>query len=319
VTTAAAPAIDVRGLRKVYGSGERAVVAVDGLDVRVERGEVFGLLGPNGAGKTTTVEICEGLLAPTAGEVEVLGWSYARNERAIRERIGVSLQETVFFDKQTIRELIRLFCSFYTDARPVDEVIELVSLQQKADARYASLSGGQKQRLAVACALVGRPDLLFLDEPTTGLDPQSRRSLWEVVREFRRQGGTVVLTTHYMEEAAALCERVMIVDGGRSIALGTPRELVASLGAGHVIEVRAAGLAAVDPRALRAVPSVQDVAVDNDRLTLTVGEVHTALPAVLELATASRVELEDLTLRHTTLEDVFVHLTGRQLREDGAP
>ncbi len=223
-------AVECRGLVKRYED----VVAVDGLDLTVRLGECFGLLGPNGAGKTTTVEILEGLLAADAGHVEVLGTRWdGRRDRALRERLGIQLQETQLNDKLTVEETVRLFRSFYRRGRTVDEVIELVGLESKRASWVGKLSGGQRQRLAVACALVNRPDLLFLDEPTTGLDPQSRRQLWELLQQFRAQGGTTLLTTHYMEEAEALCDRVAIVDRGKVIASGTPRDLVATLGAGH--------------------------------------------------------------------------------------
>lgn len=315
----AGPAIRLRGLRKIYGEGAKRVLAVDGLDLEVPRGEVFGLLGPNGAGKTTTVEICEGLLDPTEGEVEVLGRSWKRDERALRARVGVTLQSTRFFEKQSVRELLELFCAFYDDARPVDQVLDLVGLQDKAGARFEALSGGQQQRVAVASALAGRPELLFLDEPTTGLDPSARRQLWDVVRAFRDEGGTVVLTTHYMEEAAALCDRIVIVDHGRAIAEGTPRSLVESLGAAHVVEIHAVGLERVDRAAFEELPTVHECVVDGATLRLTVDEVHRVLPAVLAAVERQGLELADLTLRTTTLDDVFVHLTGRQLSDAGAP
>ncbi len=306
----AAPAIEIEGLRKVY---DGKVVAVDGLDLRIERGEVFGLLGPNGAGKTTTVEICEGLLEPTDGSVRILGRTWRDDAKAIRERIGVSLQETRLFEKQTVRELCALFASFYTDPRPVDEVVDLVGLGEKRDARYKALSGGQKQRLAVATALAGKPELLFLDEPTTGLDPQSRRSLWDVVRRFQAEGGTVLLTTHYMDEAEVLCDRIGIVDHGKAIALGTPRELIAGLGAAHVVELEADGL---DLAALRGVPGVAEVEDSAGRVIATVERPHETVPALLAAVARAGVELRGLSTRHTSLEDVFVHLTGRTLRED---
>ena len=227
----ASHALEVRGLVKRYGD----VTAVNGLDLEVFPGECFGLLGPNGAGKTTTIEICEGLTEPDAGEVMVLGRRWDRDHRALRERLGIALQETQLSEKLTVEETLALFRSFYTTPRPVDDVIDLVSLGEKRTARVVALSGGQKQRLAVACALVGNPELLFLDEPTTGLDPQSRRQLWELIEQFKRSGRTVVLTTHYMDEAERLADRVAIVDHGRIIALGTPRELIASLGAEYVV------------------------------------------------------------------------------------
>src|SRR5687767_504514 len=219
----------VRGLRKTYGD----VVAVDGLDLEVRNGECFGLLGPNGAGKTTTIEICEGLLARDSGEVQVLGRTWENNENDLRERLGIQLQDTQLAEKLTVRETIDLFRSFYSRARDAKSVIEIVQLGEKQNARVGTLSGGQKQRLAVACALVGDPELLFLDEPTTGLDPQSRRQLWSLIEDFRSMGRTVFLTTHYMDEAEKLCDRVAIVDHGRVIALGTPHELIESIAATH--------------------------------------------------------------------------------------
>lgn len=222
-----APAVVCRGLRKRYGD----VVAVDGLDLEVRTGECFGLLGPNGAGKTTTVEILEGLLTPDGGEVTVLGCRWgAGDDAALRQRLGIQLQETQLNDRLTVVEIVRLFRSFYHRGPTVDEVIGLVELDAKRDARVGKLSGGQKQRLAVACALVNEPDLLFLDEPTTGLDPQSRRQLWALLGRYRARGGTIVLTTHYLDEAEALCDRVAIIDHGRVIALGAPAHLKASLG-----------------------------------------------------------------------------------------
>ena len=230
------PAIRCAGLVKLYGD----VTAVAGLDLTVELGECFGLLGPNGAGKTTTIEILEGLTPPDAGEVEVLGvrWDHGRGggARALQERLGIQLQETQLADKLTVEETVRLFASFYRRSHPVDEVLRWVELEDKRRAWVSKLSGGQKQRLSVACALVNRPELLFLDEPTTGLDPHSRRELWEIIGRFRQAGGTVLLTTHYMEEAERLCDRVAIMDQGRVIALGSPQSLVAALGADHVVE-----------------------------------------------------------------------------------
>jgi len=220
-----------QNLQKRYGD----VAAVDGLSFGVGRGECYGLLGPNGAGKTTTIEILEGLLAPDGGEVEVLGLRWARHESELRQRLGIQLQETQFTDKLTVAETVRLFRSFYRQGRDVDELLELVELVTKRDSWVMKLSGGQKQRLSIACALAGDPDLLFLDEPTTGLDPQSRRQLWSLLGRFREAGGTVLLTTHYMEEAQTLCDRVAIIDRGRLLAEDTPRALIASLGAPKVV------------------------------------------------------------------------------------
>ena len=218
-------------LMKRYGD----VIAVDGLTFQVNRGECFGLLGPNGAGKTTTIEILEGLLEPDAGEVEILGLAWRQHQRELRQRIGVQLQETQFSDKLTVEETLRLFRSFYLRGRAIDDLLRIVELESKRRSWVVQLSGGQKQRLAVACALAGDPDLLFLDEPTTGLDPQSRRQLWDLLSQFRQQGGTILLTTHYMDEAETLCDRVAIVDHGKVIAEGTPRDLIARLGAPRVV------------------------------------------------------------------------------------
>ena len=201
----------------------------------MRRGECFGLLGPNGAGKTTTIEILEGLLTPDAGEVEVLGLRWRTHERAIRERLGIHLQETQLSEKLTVEEMLRQFRSFYRRGRPIPELLQIVELEGKRDSRVGGLSGGQKQRLSLACALAGDPDLLFLDEPTTGLDPQSRRQLWGVLERYRARGGTVLLTTHYMDEAQTLCDRVAVVDHGKLIALDTPKALIAALAAPKVV------------------------------------------------------------------------------------
>lgn len=245
-------AVRCENLTKRYGS----VIAVDGLALSVRRGECFGLLGPNGAGKTTTIEILEGILAPDTGDVAVLGLHWGRHDAELRQRLGVQLQETQLAEKLTVEETLRLFRSFYHRGRSVDELMRIVELEGKRRSWVGRLSGGQRQRLALACALAGDPDLLFLDEPTTGLDPQSRRQLWDLLGRFRARGGTIVLTTHNMDEAETLCDRVAIVDHGRVIALGTPADLVGSLGAPKVV------------------------------------------------------------VRQGTLEDLFVSLTGRHLREE---
>jgi len=314
-----APAIDLRDLRKTYRKGRETVRAVDGLDLVVERGEVFGLLGPNGAGKTTTVEVCEGLTVPDSGEVRILGRAWRGGEDdAIRARIGVCLQETKFHENANVDEVLRLFRSCFDRGRTVDEALALVSLQEKRGARQKSLSGGQRQRLAVATALLGDPDLLFLDEPTTGLDPQSRRQLWQVVRDYRAQGGTVLLTTHYMDEAQQLCDRVAIVDRGKVIALGSPAELIRSLGAEHFVVADLVDPdAAADDACLLALPDVVAVERRGERVECTVASVHTALPAILAALEQRGVAIDGLATRHATLEDVFVHLTGRHLRAGG--
>jgi ABC-2 type transport system ATP-binding protein len=295
------------------------VVAVAGLDLVVRAGECFGLLGPNGAGKTTTIEILEGLTLPDSGDVEILGarWQDGAAGRALRERLGIQLQETQLADKLQVGEVLALFRSFYRQSHTVDEVIALVELEEKRKARVVTLSGGQKQRLAVACALVSKPELLFLDEPTTGLDPQSRRQLWDIVRRFRAAGGTVLLTTHYMEEAERLCDRVAIMDHGKIIAQGTPKELIASLGADHVVDFALAegGIPEDLVEVLRQMGGVSAVRTGSDGVSLTVVELHRALPALLALLKERGVELSLLTTHHATLDDVFVSLTGRQLRD----
>ncbi len=313
-------AIQCVNLVKTY-DGKPPVEAVRGIDLEVQEGECFGVLGPNGAGKTTTIEILEGLLKPTSGDVEVLGLKWRRDGTAIREQIGISLQETRFSDKLTVSETLTLFRSFYRQGIEPFEAIKRVSLEEKADTWVKRLSGGQKQRLAVAAALVGDPALLFLDEPTTGLDPQSRRQLWEIIEQCRRQGRTTLLTTHYMEEAERLCDRVAIVDRGRVIALGPPQELIAQLGSEHVIEFSfdapQSSSSTVDD--WQALPAVNAARQEADMVHLSVTEPHIALPAVLERLRDRSWRLASLTTRHASLDDVFVMLTGRQIEEpDGA-
>jgi ABC-2 type transport system ATP-binding protein len=311
MSATATPAIRCAALVKRYG----AVTAVDGLDLEVARGECFGLLGPNGAGKTTTLEVLEGLLEPTSGHVEVLGCRWATDADALRERLGITLQETRLPERLTVLEIVRLFRSFYAEGRDPEEVIRLVSLEEKRSAWYDRLSGGQKQRLAVACALAGNPELLFLDEPTTGLDPQSRLQLWDVVVAQKAAGKTVLLTTHYMEEAERLCDRVAIVDHGKVIALGTPRELIARVAGQEVVEFSADG-ALLDERALAALPGARGVRRAADGWALTVDRVHVTVPALLTHLDQAGAPLERLSTHSASLEDVFVTLTGRRLREE---
>ena len=310
--SSAPAAVAVQDLRKDYGRVE----AVRGLSFDIAPGECLGLLGPNGAGKTTTVEILEGLLTPSSGRVEVLGRRWGRDDREIRERLGVCLQETVLSEKLEVGETLRLFRAFYRQGREPEETIAEIGLEEKRGARVGTLSGGQKQRLAVACALVGDPELLFLDEPTTGLDPQSRRQVWDLVRAFKERGRTVLLTTHYMDEAEKLCDRIAVIDHGRIIAEGTPRELIRSLGGDHVVEIAVGeGGPSPTPEDLRALPAVRSVHTEAGHLLLTVTEPHVALPALLEQLAASGAVLASLATRHASLEDVFVSLTGRHLRD----
>src|SRR5678815_1338643 len=311
VPTAQRVALRCSGLMKRFTD----VTAVNGLDLEVFTGECFGLLGPNGAGKTTTVEILEGLTPSDEGTVELLGqrWSKGGDDRALRERIGVQLQETQLAEKVTVVETVRLFRSFYQRGHDVDEVIHTVALEEKRNARVGKLSGGQKQRLAVACALVSDPELLFLDEPTTGLDPQARLSLWDIVDKFRASGGTVLLTTHYMEEATRLCDRVAIMDHGKIIALGRPADLIESLGADQIIEFSVTKELAED--VLKRLPAVTHLHKRDDDYSLTVAEMGVALPALLAEIKRQQSELVTLTTHQATLEDVFVSLTGRMLRD----
>ena len=310
--TASAPAVHCRGLVKRYED----VVAVDGLDIEVGRGECFGLLGPNGAGKTTTIEIIQGLMPPDSGVVEVLGLTWGEHEQELRQRMGTQLQETKLPEKLSVRETITLFRSFYEKGVPVEEVLTKVGLQEKQGAWVNKLSGGQRQRLAVACALVCDPDILFLDEPTTGLDPQSRHQLWDIIQQFQARGGTVLLTTHYMEEAERLCDRVAIVDHGKVIAQGPPQRLIASLGAEHVVDFAVSGGAALEERVLLGLPGVTGVHGDNGNTRLTVSRPHEAMPALMLLVRDQGAVLTELTTHRATLEDVFISLTGRQMRDE---
>jgi len=306
-------AILCRNLKKTY---DGKVEAVRGLDLEICAGECFGLLGPNGAGKTTTIEILEGLLAPTSGEVEVLGMTWAGHERELRELLGISLQETRLSEKLTVRETLGLFASFYRYPASVPHVLEELSLTEKADAMVGKLSGGQKQRLAVATALVGNPKILFLDEPTTGLDPQSRRQLWDIIRQFQQKRGTVLLTTHYMDEAERLCDRLAIIDYGKIIASGTPEELIAGLSGHHVVEFAIQGGNGAGNDLWARLPGVQKVRSEDGFIALRVDEPHLTIPALLTAVQQQHAQLAHLTTRQASLEDVFVHLTGRHLRED---
>jgi ABC-2 type transport system ATP-binding protein len=312
------PALKLLGVRKAFAD----VQAVDGLDLEVAQGECFGLLGPNGAGKTTTIEICEGLTASDEGMVEVLGLNWRTGADELRQRIGIQLQETQFPDKLTVEETLRLFRSFFKRGISVDESIETAQLEEKRRSRVGGLSGGQKQRLAMACALVGDPELLFLDEPTTGLDPQARRHLWDLVDQLKQAGRTIILTTHYMDEAERLCNRVAIMDHGRVIALGTPQQLIATVGGEDIVEFAVSGADAgagrgvVDAALLMAIPGVHSHRVDAGLHQLSVSELHLAVPRIFAALAAQALHLSEFRTHSATLEDVFVRLTGRNLRDE---
>jgi ABC-2 type transport system ATP-binding protein len=313
-------AIRCRQLVKRY-DGKPPVEAVRGVDLEVRTGECFGLLGPNGAGKTTTMEILEGLLDATSAELmEVLDYKWGHDDDTIRQRIGISLQETRLSDKLTVTEILRLFRSFYVRGLEPAEAIRRVSLEEKSQSHVEKLSGGQRQRLAVACAIIGDPELLCLDEPTTGLDPHSRRELWDIIRGFKTTGRTVLLTTHYMDEAERLCDRVAVVDHGKVIALGTPVELIARLGGQHIVDFSLGeNDAPLSEEELGRLPSVQTVRREERAFSLSVAEPHVALPGLMNHLQSTGREFATLTTRHATLEDVFVTLTGRHLRDGEEP
>jgi ABC-2 type transport system ATP-binding protein len=305
-------ALVIHSLRKSFGD----VVAVNGLNLEVKRGECFGLLGPNGAGKTTTIEICEGLTSPDAGTVRMFGHSWREHADELRQRIGIQLQETQFPEKLTVEETLGLFRSFFRHGLTVEQSIKMAQLDEKRKSRVGGLSGGQKQRLAMACALVGDPELLFLDEPTTGLDPQARRNLWDLVDELKVAGRTIILTTHYMDEAERLCDRVGVMDHGRIIALGTPRQLVASIGGEQIVEFAIGAGAPFNTAVLTEIAGVQSHRVNAGLHQLFVSELHTAVPRIFESLAAQGLDLTEFRTHSATLEDVFVSLTGRHLRDE---
>ncbi|MEO0424604.1 MAG: ABC transporter ATP-binding protein [Pseudomonadota bacterium] len=308
----AGPAIALRDVGKSFG----ATVAVDSLSFEARAGSCLGLLGPNGAGKSTAINMMVGLEVPDRGSLQVLGRSWQRDPQGLRAAIGVQLQETQLFEKLKVREILSLFRSFYPDSHTPEAMIELIGLEAKADAHCKALSGGQRQRLALGCALIGKPRVLFLDEPTTGLDPQSRRRVWEVVEQVRAEGGTIILTTHYMDEAQRLCDELVIVDRGRAIAKGAPAELIDHLAGNSVMEVTlASGLEALALDELASLPGIAAAEAVAGRLRLQVASMESALPALLEFLRAHDRSAVALETRQATLEDVFVQLTGRQLRD----
>jgi ABC-2 type transport system ATP-binding protein len=303
--------VSVRNLTKRYGG----LTAVDGISFDIQQGEIFGLLGPNGAGKTTTLEILEGIRKADSGHVLVDGLDIRRNRRAAQARIGVQLQATTLFEDLTVRETLALFGSFYPRALSSDDLLAEVNLQEKARARPQELSGGQRQRLALALALVNDPDLIFLDEPTTGLDPQSRRLLWDTIERLRARGKTIVLTTHFMDEAQTLSDRIAIMDAGRIIAQDTPARLIANLGAAAAIEGVLEPVDAVGLDELRALAAVTEARESGERLLIYTTSLETTLPDLLRLATTRGARVEQLQIHSPTLEDVFLKLTGRGLRD----
>lgn len=309
-------AIECVDLTKTF-PGKPPVEAVRGLSLRIKRGECFGILGPNGAGKTTTLEILEGLQTPTSGTVRILGKTWESHAPWLREKTGISLQETKLSEELTVLETVRLFSSFYQDSADPNDVIAQVSLESKARSLIGKLSGGQKQRVALACALVGKPELLFLDEPTTGLDPQSRRQVWELVQNYQDKGGTVLITTHYMDEAEKLCGSLAIVDQGRIIAEGSPGQLIKSHAGQTRIEVDFDNLPS--PTWIETGFELSQMEIlDPNHFVLHSSSLIESLPKVLEAAKKSGKTIQAIRTHQPTLEDVFVALTGRHLRDEGA-
>jgi ABC-2 type transport system ATP-binding protein len=302
-------AIEVTELRKIYNN----VPAVDGISFDVHEGEVFGLLGPNGAGKTTTVECIEGLRVPDGGMLCVLGHTHQGYTNGIKERIGIQLQATGLYPLHTVHELLRLFGAFYQRALPPDELIRLVSLEDKRNTKSKDLSGGQRQRLSLALALVNDPDLIFLDEPTTGLDPQSRRQIWTIVKDMQQRGKTIMLTTHYMEEAQTLCDRVAVMDTGQIIALDSPQALITQHFETTAIEFEDKNSAAMD--LLEGLPGVKQAKRDGGLVTLYSLDTPRTMEGLLDAARADQLHFDDLRVRSATLEDVFLKLTGRRIRD----
>jgi ABC-2 type transport system ATP-binding protein len=301
--------ITVSNLRKVYSG----VAAVNDISFEIHDGEVFGLLGPNGAGKTTTVECIEGLRAPDGGTISVLGHTHQANGNGIKEKIGIQLQTTGLYPLHTVDELLRLFASFYQRTLPADDLIKLVSLEDKRKTRSKDLSGGQRQRLSLALALVNDPDLIFLDEPTTGLDPQARRQMWQVIHDLRGRGKTIMLTTHYMEEAQALCDRVAVMDSGRIIALDTPHDLIETHFETTAIEFEDRNSAPLD--VLENLPGIKQASRDGGLVTLYSLDVPRTMEGLLGASQSGALHFDDLRVRSATLEDVFLKLTGRRIRD----
>jgi len=302
-------AIEVNDLVKSFGS----VQAVRGLNLQVRRGEVFGLLGPNGAGKTTSLEMLEGLVQPDSGAIHILGMDWRMHGAQIRQRIGVQFQSTQLDEKIKVREVLEMVSKYYAKTRPIPELLQLLQLEEKADAYQCKLSGGQRQRLALGLALVNDPELIFLDEPTTGLDPQARQSFWDLVRLLKQEGRTVLITTHYMDEAEALCDRIGIMDRGQILQLGTPRELIASLNQPSFAELEFAG-PAPDATSFCTHSGLQ-VDVKNQYWVIVLTDSKRDLQQILASVESLDLPMQQLHVRRASLEDVFLQRTGRSLRE----
>ncbi|RXI99835.1 ABC transporter ATP-binding protein [Anaerobacillus alkaliphilus] len=300
--------IRVKELKKSYGS----LKAVDGVSLTVSEGEIFGLLGPNGAGKTTTMEMMEGLRDFDEGEVIISGLSVKKDRKKVTEHIGVQLQSTSMFDLLKVEEILRMYASFYKKRKPVDEILEQMNLTEKRKAAIKGLSGGQKQRLAIGLALIHDPKVIFLDEPTTGLDPQARRALWDIVLNLKQQGKTIVLSTHYMEEAYVLCDRLAIMDQGKIMALDTPDNLIASLEMESAIQFKWEN----EVQPLESLHHITKVTTIKDQAVLYTTNLQESLIALIKFTELENIQLQDLQTRRATLEDVFLQLTGRSLREE---
>lgn len=313
------PVIEVKGMVKRYGK----FTAVDGIDFQVQQGEIFGLLGPNGAGKTTTMEMIEGLRIPDGGTAKVAGFDTRTHLSKVKEVIGVQLQSTSLFDLLKVKEITKMYASFYPHSVPIEPLLDSVLLKEKLNDRVKNLSGGQKQRLAIALALVNDPLVVFLDEPTTGLDPQARRTLWDIILSLKDQGKTIVLSTHYMDEAKILCDRICLMDLGKVIALDTPEQLIRSLESESAIEFRLEGHEKLSNenkisfiKELERIEAVKQVEVRKDVYVLHTNQLQSGLTRLIQLATDKQFQITDLQTRTATLEDVFIHMTGRSLREE---
>ncbi|MFS1512883.1 ABC transporter ATP-binding protein [Chengkuizengella sp. SCS-71B] len=313
------PVIKIQELFKKYGQ----FIAVNKIDFEVKQGEVFGLLGPNGAGKTTTMEMIEGLRKPDGGRALVAGFDTQKQLYKVKEVIGVQLQSTSLFDLLKVKEITQMYASFYPKPVEIEPLLESVNLEEKMNDRVKNLSGGQKQRLAIALALVNDPKVIFLDEPTTGLDPQARRTLWDIILKLKEKGKTIILSTHYMDEAHILCDRICLVDQGNIIALNTPQELIKSLDSQSAVEFNLSNMDLLndaDKKQLEhefgKMAAVKQVDIHHDTYVLYTDQLQETLTDLIQQAEEKKINLADLQTRTATLEDVFIHMTGRSLREE---